>query len=368
MRLLVLIWFIFMLCLGYSQKDTFRLQEEKIDSSVFDSEKRIFLVGEYHFINGNNEIEINILKYLYERDSVRVLLLEDQPSFVYFLKKYLASGNEDILDDILRYSGTEFYKKKFVELRNLPDSVRNSLIIVGIDVEKYGRIQINALYDILSNNQLSQELYWIKIYLDPIHGRNRLISWSWYKKMVVFLYNDFKKNELNYKLCLEQYCEYKNIIEGMKRSVNLKVHNGNRMSKDDFKQREILMRNNIIELDSKFGKKKMFGQFGITHVARLDSAKFFNSKECTSLSQLLNNDKNSPFFEKVGSYAIMYHPFEMGGSTNFHIEYLSEDNKKIIENPSLENLVFNFDNISVFYEKSLGGLFCGYLICKVNNN
>lgn len=103
---------------------------------------RIYLAGENHGIAANFEFQLYIVRYLYENQGVRNIIIESGYSDAELLNVYMQTGDSGILKNIMaNYKGTfsyskdmeKFYKNLYEYNKTLPEDAK--LRLIGIDVQ-----------------------------------------------------------------------------------------------------------------------------------------------------------------------------------------------------------------------------------------
>lgn len=129
---------------------------------------RIFLVGESHGMSINQELESALLEFLVTDGGVQNYLLELPPSVVGFLRDYLETGDEELLDFLFSaaegtyFSTQESYRhwRRVHDLyRSLPEEKKFALL--GVDVEHYPILAfqyLQYLLDKVDDNHLSETM------------------------------------------------------------------------------------------------------------------------------------------------------------------------------------------------------------------
>lgn len=123
---------------------------------------RVFLVGESHGASCNQQLESAILECLVLQGGVRNLLLELSPSIVGFLREYVETGDETLLD--LAFSsvkGTYFFTQEnyahWQNIRTLRQALPagESLRLIGLDVEHQPLLALQYLQRLMDHGQIS---------------------------------------------------------------------------------------------------------------------------------------------------------------------------------------------------------------------
>jgi hypothetical protein len=106
--------------------------------------KTVFLLGEVHGFAEIKDLDLALLKYLHRTAGVRFYLMEEGPSHAWFINRYLATGDEQMLDVIFTdptlrgtFGWTREHRTFWKRVRVWNDSLadKERIGVVGVDVE-----------------------------------------------------------------------------------------------------------------------------------------------------------------------------------------------------------------------------------------
>ena len=140
-------------CSPYSNVHKGYIQEHTVDitldlNSVLDTYETnfdsydVFLIGEQHGISETFDIDVSMIKYLYETQNVRTVLLEMGFADGQLINKYMETGNEEYLKNIFAnlpgtyaYSNNNYQMYRDLYAFNLALSADAKITFIGIDVQ-----------------------------------------------------------------------------------------------------------------------------------------------------------------------------------------------------------------------------------------
>ena len=269
---------------------------------------KVFFIGEWHNLEGNDLINFQMLKYLYYKQGLRILVFEWPISIEYFLNRCIQFGDSIAYKQVLSVSEKEYYATILMEIysfnKTLPESER--IIAKAIDRESNPNISILALKKLIPENiVIPKELKVLEI-LSNAQCLEADIHSLWYsmedyKKMASTLKKSIIKEHITYKALLgENFNEFKKIVDGFYQGM----HNHNKKYNDD--KRELFMYNNYKDLLLEYPNAKFMGQFGKAHTSINPVSKWMFVQKYTSVASMLNNNDNSPVKGKVCSFVMNY--------------------------------------------------------------
>lgn len=268
---------------------------------------RLFLNGEYHFRNENAKIFLTTFENLYHNAGVRKIIMESGFAYSMLINLYLETGNIKILKVIS--DKAQFDENFFKELKYFYDSCKDGekFKFYGVDVEIYYLQDVlTTLFDQLLSSY--ENLNDIKSYVEKL-------AYSIYDEYLdrFYLYyklrEDFEINYDKYYFILgEKIADYEELINNrLLKSLNFNYYNYN-SGKDSIEQvkRERYIYTNIKDLGKRYPNDKFFGQFGLAHIGLNYFLALPESANVPSFTSMLENRKNSGFYNKVCSTAILY--------------------------------------------------------------
>lgn len=228
---------------------------------------RLYVVGETHYLKGNNDVFLNCFIRLNQEYNVNQIVLGDGAGKGVLVNEYLRTGN-DLLLHFLASNREEvklFEQIFFQKTQGCIDSIE----VNGIDYEDDLSHSVAALGKILERkpqNRLKTKV--------PIS--------NWCRDADVFAYydqNDAWKEIAQFELLIREdslnsidwlgsdYLLVQSIIESARNSIAFREVDFN-LGKNDsiIRQRENFLASNLIQQLKSKPNQKFFGQFGATHV------------------------------------------------------------------------------------------------------
>ena len=236
----------------------------------------IYLIGENHAIAKNFEIQLFFIKYLSQNQNVKYILWENGYCDAQLLNKYLESGDENILKNLMQnLKGTfacskemdAFYKAVYDYNKALPQDKK--LKFIGVDIQHQTNTGTDYLISLLPQKEVPVS---IKKNIDVLKLAKEKNAY----KIETFeaLLKDFEVNKTAYQEYLGQ--DYEHFKFGLTNIIQrFECKKG---SEDDFMRlREKMMIENFVNQYSKLNNAKCLGIFGGAH---------------TSLSTYLDQEKS----------------------------------------------------------------------------
>jgi hypothetical protein len=124
--------------------------------------KTIFINGETHNVLANRMIHFKYFVFLYYYSNVRTYIMEGSPSFIYFINKYVQTGDERILEKMRSFvpdRPTKQYSieiesdyfnflRKFYEFnKSLPYNEKIKISSIDVDSFFYSKDLINDILE-----------------------------------------------------------------------------------------------------------------------------------------------------------------------------------------------------------------------------
>ena len=256
---------------------------------------RIFLSGEAHYKQGNEEIEYQLITYLHKYANVRIVLWETGYAEAFNYNQFLKN------DEASTYTYTQKLKEYY---NTLPDNKK--IKIVGIDYERDRFHTHKALfnifhdYDNIDTVGAIRSYYEFKQWLDSTTWKNPKKLFN--QKMEI-LVKEIEQNRKAYKKILKKhFFDVEMIIQAHFSKLKFRRSSG----LEKFKQREEEMYKAIIRVFEYYPTVNFFGQFGINHIY-LNSIKHPEiKKERNSLTSMLNHKDDSPVKGQISVLEILY--------------------------------------------------------------
>jgi len=283
---------------GFSSLGKFNL----LDSSV--KGKEVFLTGESHATSANAELELEFLKYFYYEAGVRYYLQELAPSNAAFLNEYLATGDEEILREVLApLEGTagwmnenyEKYRQVYVFNQSLPENEK--IKFIGVDLEHQMANAYRYLDWALSETEAPSEIAPVinklKVTYQEADLGNRSADWEQLRNMALELQDSIKDNRAVYQNYLgDKTFEFELVVDNTLYGID--YYYGNHKNDREFRERVIY--ENFIKQYDYLGAGSFYGQFGGYHVIQQDG----------HFAGYLNNSVDSPMQGEVLSITYLY--------------------------------------------------------------
>jgi hypothetical protein len=258
---------------------------------------RVFFTGETHDQEGNMELKWKMLKYLYKKAGVRVLVLEDPASYAWLLNKHIASGDSVKYNHLIEYETSAkeriFFRTLYRFNRALPPEER--IILYGIDMEYSTTIAAEALDSIINERPVPPSLR------SDIQSFTKDHKYEWADTVLKKLENDPSMKAYYGK----NYLLLTSILRGMACSTCDPPEIDLTSSK--WIDRENLMHHNYLDLIEQYPHMKYYGQFGKAHTnIRPGIQRWFRALNWFPLASRLNTLADSPVKEQVCSIVIEY--------------------------------------------------------------
>jgi hypothetical protein len=330
-------------------RKTCQAQYDTLSKQVL-SDKRLFLNGEFHLKEKNNEVNLFLLKYYYKNAKVRVLLMEMGYTSGYLLNQYLISGDQSLLNsvDILPPS-TAYFKSLRAFYQSLPEDEK--FVVQGVDRE-FGIYGFTEALGLLFHDSIVPTE--ISLLVESFKKEN-MYDGSLTKKYVYLFYVDLLKHEASYRTYLkDDFYHFRSIIY----SQMFSPYFGRKRfdSREDFyRARELFMYENILRVINEYPGVNYYGSFGALHVSTKDAASWSSVKEWKSLASMLNNVSDSPVRSKVFSSVIYYENFKRRTLESLYIleksmeRYEKEKSDKVRFLPYIPSDHFGTEKVFVDY-------------------
>lgn len=239
---------------------------EYLDGELADY--RVFLVGETHGAACNQQLESALLEFLVRQGGVQNLLLELSPSLVGFLREYLETGDQALLDQVFSLvKGTYFFtEENYVHWQKVHDLYQSlpegkELRLIGLDVEHQPLLALSYLQrhldridsSILSQSKLGQ--------IDRILRGELSLDYNEALSFVQDLLLELQQKAVRAELG-ELAGEFELVLSSLLAGLQLQTFSG--LAWDS--SREQAMYENFVRQVSPDDGQKYFGQWGLHHV------------------------------------------------------------------------------------------------------
>lgn len=230
-------------------------------------QNQLFLVGEGHGTQYNNELQFDLIKHLQQTVGLKYILLELGFLDQLYLNRYLQTGNEQVLDSFFQFHPNTFYYNKqllqfFQKLYNynLQLPAKSKLQIITVDLDFAYRdallyIQRNlpaALPDTLKNPFTT---------MNPVKDTAALLIQKFNNT-----YSSFIKNNRIYKKHLgKDFEDIEHLLDNINQRLQIAVSKRNDL-------RDSMMYHNFLYAKKRYGiqDEKIIGLMGSFHVKQFD--------------------------------------------------------------------------------------------------
>jgi hypothetical protein len=245
--------------------------EEGISSAfrlIDDSSKyNIFFTGEFHGTQGNETVNLEMLKYLNRVEGVNYLICEVQYSIISKLNKYIQNGDEKLLNgavNILRkrspeYASDDYYKfwqGLYDYNKDLPNDKK--IKAFGIDVDFIGDYTLIEMANLIPHNDPPIE---IASKVNKFKGLLSSEILNEQEAITIFkdLSDDYNANTQVYKSFFDDnFNDFENNLSSMINTAKYaEIQDSNR---------DELIYNNFMRIYNQNQKGKYYGQFGASHI------------------------------------------------------------------------------------------------------
>lgn len=243
-------------------------REASLNLDIMDEDVRkneIFLTGENHGIRMNTRLKMKFLKYFKRKIDFKYLITELPASVIYFINKYLKTGDRKILKDIYNgLKGTDAWNLEeynfWIQLYNLNKKLPEEKRILGLGIDIEHQVE-NALKFM----KYSLDIKGLPSTILELVGRLEEEEKFKDDKKVLEFYSGVKKeldtNKSIYKRKLgEKYFLLSHINDNILNKVE--VYGSNNF--DGVRDSKIYK--NFLKLIKGKRNKKFFGQIGLSHV------------------------------------------------------------------------------------------------------
>ncbi|WP_435791508.1 hypothetical protein [Clostridium sp.] len=311
---------------------TFKL----LDSSL--KGKEVFFTAENHGVAVNSELEIKFLKYLKEKVGIKYWLLELSYSDGEMLNKYLATGDESILEEMYKpLKGTFAWNKQSYAIwgkvyefnKSLPEDEK--IKIIGIDIEHQYVNAIRYMNSLIPSRKAPEEIKdLISLVSEMYNNINTKQNADIYVELSNKLDESIKSNPTLYKEFFgENLFGFELVNENI--IAQVKAYKAGDMSFNQIRDDKIY--DNFKKIYHHIPKGKFYGQWGLNHVFQKAQG------NVDWLASLMNNS-DSPVKGKVLSIVYLYDNCDVMTRGNYSTAKLTSygSNDNILEPFSKEDI------------------------------
>lgn len=262
----------------------------------------IFLVGESHGVAVNQQLESILLEFFVTQGGVRNYLLELSPSVVGYLREYVETGNEAVLDRVFdSVKGTYFWTKENYEhwknvrtlWESLPEEEKFSLI--GIDIEHQPILALQYLESLLQEvdkNALSETKLG---QIGEVLRGELIIPNEQVGHFIQELLESLAQDSV--RLLLDtNHAEFELVLSSLLDGIRLSAIQDPALWNNG---RDAVMYRNFLKQCDLTGLEKYFGQWGLNHV-------YQGAQRDVNWAAGLINGEGTAYRGKVLSIAMIY--------------------------------------------------------------
>lgn len=271
--------------------------------SSFNSNAKVLFAGEIHRKNGNEELEIDIMRSFFSDSLTHVFVIEANVAVEKLIGRYMRSGDKSCLDSIADYYENDSEAYFYAKLRELylRDFENGKFIIKGVDIlgNRYDMIYGLSKY-VKVDQELPKEFIGLKKLMSL--SNKKFFTSSKARKALKKIVTESNQNIDLYKKGVSDFDEFINQVNGglvMLEGQSIKTS-------EEMEVREEYMYENFKKLVDRFPDAKFFGQFGRAHVPIVYQPNWVHLKNWKSLAARLNTNENSPVKGKVCSLVYYY--------------------------------------------------------------
>jgi len=246
-----------------SQAD-FGISEEILEQS------HIFLTGEIHGVAANAELDFAWLRYLVSRAGVRYYLAELPYSTGQLLNQYLASGDNDILNQVFRplegtFSYTQenyaFWQKVYALNQRLPEKER--VQVIGADIEHQTGSAIAYLASLLPEQDAPETIKGLIQAVRQVPGQSK----GSYTSLILDLQASVVEQSSVYEGYLgDSWIDFQLVVDNLAQR-NFAYETRDRAGQAAFNRvRDSLIYQNFARIYPQLSPGKFYGQWGANHI------------------------------------------------------------------------------------------------------
>lgn len=319
---------------------------------LFDKEllkNQLFLIGEGHGAQYNTEMQFDMIRFLQKKTGLRFILLELGFLDQIYLNRYLATGNEQVLDSFFHFHPNTFYFNKqlfhfFQQLysfnQSLPEKEKLQIITVDLDFA-YRDALLFLQRKVLDSLPEDQKKLFTD--MDPVNDTAKLLISKFDKA-----YSFFNKHNNNYKKWLgKNYEDVKHLLANIQQRLYIASSKRNDL-------RDSVMVQNFLYAKERYGIKqqKVMGIMGSFHVKQQDTPE---DPRFATILRKLNAVNGIVSFMSVynGGEAMLPNRNNIVGADNKKKLFINAK----ITNGSLSGAVKEFNLLEPFFDTNKAYLF-----------
>lgn len=268
----------------------------------------VFFSGEQHTHRGTMELKLRLMDYLYRRAGVRVVVEELPYAACWLLNRYMETNNERDFSRVAKL--TSHTAKEYLALLSLyhynkGKTGNDRIVLRGTDTE-YAPYYTFKVLDTLQTHHPGMSEF-VKLKIDSAfefaNQRKGIFKrlfhyWKNHPEMKTMLGAEYETG-----LCLLRCYDCEACFEKGEKTENLLV-------------REQMMYENYLAILNEFPGKKVYSQFGDSHVCLQPDTTWYGDKHWTSIACRLDKNADSPVRGKVLSMSVLTYDFHIYNTFN----------------------------------------------------
>ena len=244
----------------------------RFHAKLLDTEgKQVILLGEYHGIALNGELDLALLRYLHKTAGVRVYISEGGYSGTCMLNRYLDTGDEKVLDFVMQalhgsVAWTREHRAFYVELRrwNLTLPEKERVRLVGLDVEHQRKVALRYLAELAKPDGVKPAPSAIAEIIGRLQGIEQELSGKAVEQFIGDLASSVAAQRPDYAAMLgDRLFDFELTAANLQKAVEYYAIDGTPRS---FDLREQVMVDTFLKLYPRLGGAKCYGRWGAEHV------------------------------------------------------------------------------------------------------
>lgn len=252
-------------CFGQNQFETY-LKSNRQDltqnsSMKFDGAKMIGF-GAFHGSSKTEETEIIIIKELSENHNLKYYLPETDFSTANYFQKYIETGDEQLLKELVIEYAAMIPQEKSVEVFEKwkaiqPLLLKNNIRVVGVDKITSYKFTVKQLLSITKQNDNWSYRDSLKIQLENVNTVWSLFDNQSMKVLMQRFVEDYEKHEADFSRLVTDDFSFNHIIKNLKHTYQTNA-------------REPFIYDNYLILNKKYALNAslQFSRFGIFHIMK----------------------------------------------------------------------------------------------------
>lgn len=267
-------------------------------------DKTIFISGEQHTHQGTMEMKMRLLFHLYEKSGVRLVIEELPYSSCLLMDHFMRTHNEKAFSEVV--ANTSHMAKESHYLLtlyhfNASHPADQQLVLRGVDREYESYYTVMALDTLFAGKTLPGK---IKAMIDSAREGNESLR----KAVLRRLSGEWTKEAATLR---EQFGQAYGHALCMLRSYVCEACYARGEHTGDLMVREQMLYENYLDVLAEHPGKKVFSQFGDSHVCLQPDTTWYYDHHWTSIASRLDKWPDSPVRGKVCSISVVFFDFNV---------------------------------------------------------